>query len=158
METYKELHAKYGDWMDSHQVAEAIGRNVGHISRHNWPLDGLRGRKDRINGKSSRWVYSTYDIALKIEKRDREEYEKNRFDKTLCKTCIYRDFLSGIDRTLTCAYSAHPGHHTRTWHAKNGIPNALDMAHCPFYIEGDSKPLPRMDVFPRYGGRRSFDT
>lgn len=158
METYERLHAQYGDWMDARQLAEALGRSATHISTHQWPLDGLHGRKDRPGGKSARWVYSTYDIALKIEKREREEYEKNRFDKTLCQTCIYRDFLSGADRTLICAYSAQPGHNTRTWHAQNDIPNALDMANCPFYIEGDRKSLPRMDVFPRHGGRRAFDT
>lgn len=158
METYEQLYAKYGDWMSCANVAEALGRSPSNIDSHHWPLDGLRGQKLRGNGKQTRWYYSTYEIARKIEKRRQEEAEKKHYDKTLCKTCIYRDFLSGADRTLTCAYSAQPGHYTRTWHAQNDIPNAMDMAHCPFYIQGDQKPRPCMDIFPRYGGRRAFDT
>lgn len=157
MDTRRRLLAEYGEWMSAPQVGAEIGRKV--VRRCDWPLRNCPTKKC-LRAETHRVIslYDTRVIAERIEQHEREEAEKKHYDKTLCQTCIYRDFLSGLDRTLTCAYSAHPGHNTRTWHAKNDIPNALDMANCPFYIEGDQKPIPRMDVFPRHGGRRAFDT
>lgn len=157
METYEQLYAKYGDWMCCSNVAEAIGRAPSNVDSHHWPLEGLRGQKLRGNGKQTRWYYSTYEIARRIEKRRQEEEEKNRYDKTLCRTCVWRDSL-WADPSIICAYSQHPGHHTRHWHALHGTPNALDSGNCPFYEKGARKHLPPSGVFPIYGGRSSFDT
>lgn len=158
METYEELYDIYGDWMTSCDVATALGRPGAHISSHAWPLEGLHGTKRKVDGRQRCWWYSTYEIAMKIDARRKQEEEAVRHDKTLCRTCVYRDWLSGADRTLVCAYSRHLGHHTRHWHKLHGVENALDSAHCPFYEKGDHKHLPSSEGDPLFGGRRSFET
>lgn len=159
MGTYENLKAAYGEWMSAKQVGEALGRTC-HVDRNAWPLAGLPAEKKEGTGRKApvHWAWRTWDIANRIDERREKKETTSRLNKTLCKSCVYRDWISGADRALACAYSAQPGHHTRHWHALHGVENALDSAHCPFYEKGDRKHLPSAEYFPLFGGRSIGDS
>ncbi len=162
MEIYDRLYAKYGDWMDTRQVAETIGK-TGHADSHSWPLDGLRGTKRKGTSKSdpTRWFYSTYDIALRLHKREQEAAQQKASLPNRCKSCRWHGVTTGVGKQsfISCEYCLRAGHHTKHYLALHDVPNALDTADCPLFekdrVHHRTNP---MNCYPPWGGRRSFDT
>ena len=140
--TYQKLKAAYGDWMGRTEVQEATG--LVRVSRNHWLVAGLPYEKRGAVQK--RHVWRTKDIAKRMDERGQIKAFCSKSKR--CRKCQWRCELSGLDGIIACSYSDYPGHHTRHWHAQNGVENALDVENCPFFVEGKRVKLPSDNLFP----------
>jgi hypothetical protein len=143
--TYQKLKAAYGDWMGRTEVQEATG--LVRVSRNHWLVAGLPYEKRGAVQK--RHVWRTKDIAKRMDERGQIKARCTK--KKLCRKCQWRSKAPTIEGD--CSYAGYPGHYSKSFHAQNGVPHALDAEHCAFFVAGDRVKLPSENLFPIGNGR-----
>lgn len=143
---YEILREKYGDWVTRAQIKEFSGLKVANRSNA-WAIQGVERKRNKPMGTkgASSIVYKLSSVLRNIEEHTEKDLSRKgiKARQKLCRTCRWRSTeASRGNDAIYCAYCLQIGHHTKHWHKEHGIPNALDMLHCPFYEKGDSERLP----------------